>query len=220
MNKRVWITWEHQTRNISMAQHLDCDYCELSSKRHRILRYIFLSFSTLVFLFKRKPEEIFFQNPSIVLASICALYKKISSRVIVIGDFHNAALEKSKLAPINCFISRNIDLTIVSNPKLISRVEEMKGHAFVMPDPIPQPPHQIIDQSDEKFIVFICSWANDEPITTVLDAFINSNIFALHNICLYVTGRTKPGRLEKDVGYYDLKEFVFSDLWRNLPTGN
>lgn len=204
MSNRVWITWEHQTRNISMAKLLGCQYFEFASNQHRIIRYVVLSYSTLKLLFSQKPTEVFFQNPSVMLALICTFYKMLSRKTKVIGDYHNAALEKSALSPINNFVSRNIDLTIVSNSNLVSIVEQMRGRAFVMPDPIPQP-HGSSKNSEEQHnpnIVFICSWASDEPILIVLDAFINSGAFRDKGVNLYVTGKMKVDKLDRELEYY------------------
>jgi glycosyltransferase involved in cell wall biosynthesis len=205
MKNRVWITWEHQTRNISMANLFDCYYFELTSNKHRIFRYLELSFKTLKFLIKEKPAEVFFQNPSVVLATICALYKILNSRAVVVGDYHNAALELSNLSPLNSFISRKVDLTIVSNDSLINRVTEMKGRAFAMADPIPNIPNvgqKPFEIENVEYIVFICSWADDEPISTVLDAFISSKSFTDKQVYLYVTGKIKPSRLQHPIDYY------------------
>lgn len=205
MNNRVWITWEHQTRNISMAKLLDCRYFELTSSRSAVIRYIVLTCKTLKLLINEKPNEIFFQNPSILLAGICAFYKILNNKKTVVGDYHNAALEPSSFFWFNSFVSRIIDLTIVSNANLIPVVELMKGRAFVMPDPIPNNHHtgfKHAEQTNEKYVVFICSWASDEPILTVLNAFIASKAFKEKGISLYVTGQVRPEKLEMEIDFY------------------
>ena len=57
--KHVWITWERQTRNRSMAKAMHAEYIEYAYKKG-LLRYIVLSLKTLSFFIKRKPEIIYF----------------------------------------------------------------------------------------------------------------------------------------------------------------
>lgn len=205
MNKEssLWITWEHQVRNISMANILDCNYVELESKNSRIVRYLKLTFLTIQIIRARKYKIIFFQNPSIVLGIICAFYKKFRPSCLVVGDFHNAALEPSKLGFINRFICKSIDVTLVSNSNLFGIVEKMGGRPFAFPDPIPNPCGSINHCTpNAKYILFISSWAEDEPINNVLDAFIASGLWK-SAYELRVTGRVKESRLEKAREYYE-----------------
>lgn len=205
MNKEssLWITWEHQVRNISMANLLDCNYVELESKSSRLIRYLTLTILTIKILRAGNYNIIFFQNPSIMLGVICAFYKKIRPNCLVIGDFHNAALEPGKLQRINRFISKTIDVTLVSNSNLFDAVKKMGGRPFAFPDPIPNPCGSInYSVSDVNYILFISSWAEDEPINHVLDAFIASGLWE-GSYELRVTGRIKEGRLEKPKEYYE-----------------
>jgi len=207
MSNRVWITWERQTRNISMARLFECQYLELISNRHKLIRYVILTYKTLKILNQLKPQEIFFQNPSIVLAAVCACYKIFNKRKKVIGDFHNAAIEPSSLSFVNRFVARHVDLTIVSNENLIPKVKAMGGVPCVVPDPIPAkhiadklPANDV--ENNEQAIVFICSWASDEPISVVLDAYIESAVYA-RGIKLYITGRVRADRLSRSIDEYN-----------------
>ena len=202
-SSRLWITWEHQVRNISMANLLECNYVELESKNSRIVRYLKLTRLTIQILRAKRYNVIFFQNPSFVLGLICAFYKKLQPNCLVIGDFHNAALEPGKLSVFNRFICKTIDVTLVSNTNLFDAVKKMGGKPFAFPDPIPRPCGSIsYSPVDAQYILFISSWAEDEPINDVLDAFIASglwrNLYELH-----VTGRIKESRLAREREYYE-----------------
>lgn len=218
--KKIWITWEHQVRNISMAQLLDCEYIELKSNKNRIARYASLGFKTVQIFLRKKPDIIFFQNPSVFLALICALYKKMSRGKIVVGDFHNAALEEGKLKGINSYISKTVDITLVSNNLLFDPVQRMGGKPFCFPDPIPAPPQVGQDKNDIRYFLFISSWADDEPINNVLDAFINSGLQG--RVEMWVTGRMKEKRLNKNPDYYLQNGIRFlgyvseQDYWKSL----
>lgn len=190
-----------------MAKHLNAEYVELSYNGSRLLRYFLLSIKTLLIIRKRKAQVVYFQNPSIMLGLICTIVKIINPKVTMIGDFHNIALTKSKIAFINKFICRNIDLTLVSNSFLLSRVNEMGGKGLAFPDPLPN--HKVQSSTpDEKFILFISSWAEDEPINEVLAAYIQSDLVK-NDIKMYVTGRIKSGKLNEPLSYYESQGVKF-----------
>lgn len=222
----LWITWEHQVRNISMSRLMGCDYVELESKSSRMVRYFMLGWKTIRLLGSGKYEVIFFQNPSIMLGLICALYKKLNPACLFVGDFHNAALEPGQLRFINAFIARTIDITLVSNRNLFAHVETMGGVPFAFPDPIPLPEQKnILPPGQASYILFISSWADDEPINNVLDAFIMSGLWE-NSIELRITGRVKLAKLNKPREYYERYNIKFlgfvseSDYWQELANAS
>jgi hypothetical protein len=86
----------------------------------------------------------------------------------------------------------------------------MGGTPCVVPDPIPAK-HLPSDElsttknnavNTDQAIVFICSWASDEPISVVLDAYIESAVYS-KGVKLYVTGRVRPERLSLSVDEYN-----------------
>ena len=204
----IWLTWERQTRNLSMSKHLNAEYIELKHSGSRLVRYVLLSIKTLMILRERNPRVIYFQNPSIILGLVCAIVKIIKPKITVIGDFHNIALAKSKIAFINKFICRNIDLTLVSNSFLLSRVNEMGGKGLAFPDPLPNHHVKSSNRVSEQFILFISSWAEDEPINEVLSAYIKSGLLE-RKVKIYVTGRIKPEKLTNPVQYYEDRGATF-----------
>ncbi len=209
INKHVWITWERQTRNRSMAKALRAEYLEYAYKKG-MLRYVVLSSKTLFFLIKRKPEIVYFQNPSIVLGLVCAIYGLFFRRGKLVGDYHNCALNKSSpLFFVNKFIARHCSLVIVTNPSLESIVADMGGVAVSFPDPLPDVERFENEHLQKtKDIVFVTSWANDEPINEVLNAFIVSGL-AKDEISLLMTGRPKFERLEHSQNYYEQRGIKF-----------
>lgn len=211
MKKSVWLTWERQTRNISMARLLSADYCEFQSKQNKLLRYLLLSYKTFAYLFKHKPDIIYYQNPSIVLGLCCVLYKKCCRQVQLVGDFHNIAFNQlpTFLYKINSFLCRSNNITLVSNQYLINSVEEMGGIGQIFPDPIPEAECSPHFHSHANFILLVCSWAEDEPVNSVIEAF---EMTKLHHsgTCLYITGRKKKGVLVKDDDYYENNGIKFT----------
>src|SRR5262245_32941812 len=72
MSRRVavWITWELQPRNRSMARELRVPLYELSYNGWRAARYFRAVTRTLWLLVRLRPEVVFAPNPSLVLAYV------------------------------------------------------------------------------------------------------------------------------------------------------
>jgi glycosyltransferase involved in cell wall biosynthesis len=87
----------------------------------------------------------------------------------------------------------------------------MGGKPFVFPDPIPSPhaSQEKHTESKNNFIVFISSWAEDEPIDEVCTAFINSGLIN-KGIELIVTGKVKAARLQNSIECYQAQNIKFT----------
>lgn len=176
MEKPIWITWEIQVRNRSMADKFGAVLYEIIINKPRWVKYPILIWKTLCVIYKEKPRLVFVQNPSIVL-SILAIFIKISTGIHVIVDAHNAGIYplEGKSNFLNWaakFIAKNATYIIVSNSYLADVVRSWKGNPFVMPDPIPElhPATTYTVQSQKPYVFFICTWAADEPYDEVIKA--------------------------------------------------
>lgn len=194
---RLWITWEKQRRNSSMADWLAADLHELDHSGGRVARYVALCYRTCLLLIRQRPRIVFFQNPSIVLSALVALLKRL--RIIdckIVGDFHNAGVFPPYGAAVCRWIARSSDLTIVSNDNLAGIVRGWGAQAVAIPDPLPVIHHGAPADSAEiaatrSFVfLFVCSWAEDEPIANVVEA---ARLAAADHpeFQVYITGRPK-----------------------------
>ncbi|WP_341936712.1 glycosyltransferase [Marinimicrobium sp. C2-29] len=186
----AWITWEIQVRNRSMSRELGVPLFELITKRKGIVRYVELSLKTIGVISREKVKVLFVQNPSIVLSLLAVLVKPIF-RLFVVVDAHNSGIHplagKSRiLNRIAKIICRKSDIVIVTNPSLEIIVREVGGNPFVMPDPIPEFECDPGDTSSvsEDYILFICTWSEDEPYEAVIEAARSLE----NEITIYVTG--------------------------------
>ncbi|MBB3170087.1 glycosyltransferase [Simiduia aestuariiviva] len=174
--KSAWITWEYQPRNISMAKALGVQLHQLISNKPRLLKYAYLTIKTLPILLNRNIEVIFVQNPSIVLCTLAiAVAKPLGKKVII--DAHNAGIfpleGRSKILNALCkWLFNRADLTIVTNSQISTYVSENGGKPVIMPDPLPSFPTSNNFTPGNHFFL-ICSWSDDEPYGTVIDAFRN-----------------------------------------------
>jgi glycosyltransferase involved in cell wall biosynthesis len=191
---RVWVTWETQRRNATISRALGCRLFEFDLPYRSVVRYPLALALTLWTFLRERPSVIFVQNPSMVLSAFAVAYGRVL-RIPVIVDAHNAAVEPLWRKPLwqaalARFILRRAALTIVSNDSLARTV---KSHApgaalAVLPDPIPQltAPGAAPTLSGKRNVLYICSWAEDEPYREALEAarFLPRDTF------VYVTGRS------------------------------
>lgn len=193
MSDRIWITWESQRRNRTLSSRVNARLYEFDLDLPAWRRYPLAAWKTLGCLVREKPRIIFAQNPSLVLAALVIIYAQLRGRKIVI-DAHNAGLfpAEGKYRSLNWLASklfRWTTLTIVSNEELVSHVEGLKGHAIAIPDPIPDlvRPAEVAPLNGAFNVLFICSWAEDEPYLEVLRAAaaLDSDIF------IYITGNSR-----------------------------
>jgi glycosyltransferase involved in cell wall biosynthesis len=158
-----------------------------------ILRYPVSIYKTLACLATENPLIIFAQNPSIILACLVVIYANLSGKKVII-DAHNAGLfpAEGKHRSLNWLASklfRWTTITIVTNEELARYVEKLEGNAISIPDPIPEieRPGQVEALKGAYNILFICSWADDEPFVEVLRAAASMD----EGTCIYITGNSK-----------------------------
>lgn len=173
--EKLWITWEYQVRNRSMAKKLNVPLVEVIHDEHSKLRYFKCIYQTISLIHKNKPRTVFYQSPSIILALLITVLKFIY-RFKTIMDCHNAGYKplegKSKL--LNCiakFSLKRADLVIVHNELINNDVKSINTNTLVMSDPLPEvKKSQKCSQSNSGVVVFICRWSLDEPYHEVLKA--------------------------------------------------
>lgn len=220
MKKRIWVTWEVQRRNKTLSKALDAKYIEIISRRGRLLRYLFNTYKTLQVFIREKADVIFVQNPSILLSLVAVVYGKLA-KITVIVDAHNAGLfpaegRHSILNRVCKFIFNRAALTIVSNEFLAKYITENGGNSFVLQDPLPElsgNSNYLKEMPPGFKVVFVCSWANDEPYENVIKAALLLG----KEITVYMTGDSKGrenGVVEKIprniimTGYIDDNKYI------------
>lgn len=199
--RRIWVTWESQRRNKTLSKKLNAKYYEIISSEIRLLKYPVNIIITIYIYFKEKPHLVFVQNPSIILSLMTILFGKLVNVPIII-DAHNAGVypldgRSNLLKYLAIYLFRNAALTIVSNTYLADYVNQFKGKAVILPDPLPEFTQsykaEIVDHK-RRTVVFICTWASDEPYIEVIKAAL----YIDKSITIYITGNSK-GK-EKNAG--------------------
>lgn len=192
----TWITWEKQIRNRSLSQKFNAKLYELDYHGNQFVRYWKCIFNTISILHKRRNGMVFVQTPSIVLAFL-ALIMRPFFRYMLIVDAHNAGIfpEKKWLVYIAELILKKADFTIVTNQKLAEVIKNKGGNPLILPDPLPifHDQKTLMDMDIElNNVLFICSWASDEPYFEVF-----KTAETLQDFAFFITGRSKG----KEHGY-------------------
>lgn len=193
----TWITWETQRRNRSMARLAGAELLEMNYHGNKYLRHITLSLRTLSMVFKAKPKRLYYQNPSLLLSFLVVAAHKTALRgrsTLLIGDYHNAGVYPPHFGFITRWIASKSDLVIVTNSALANEVAQWGAKPIVFPDPIPdlKAPRRSETRPPRNpasfLILFICSWAEDEPVANVIEA---AKALQRHGVVIHITGRPK-----------------------------
>jgi hypothetical protein len=201
LQKRIWITWEKQRRNSTLSKALNAKLFEFDLKCTRLLRYPVALCKTVAAFVAERPDLIFVQNPSLILALFAVNYGLIADIPVVV-DAHNAGVypfngRRTWASKLAAYLFKKAFITIVTNNALAEYVSMHGGNAEVMPDPIPEftPPVTKRVLKGNFNVLFICSWADDEPYDEVIQAarLLSKSVY------VYITGNSR-GKESKYVG--------------------
>lgn len=173
----IWITWEDQVRNRSLASELGIPLFEIVEAGSRPMRYLRSVAKTIRLIHRKKPAVVFHQNPSIVLGILVLLLKPLYKYKNV-SDNHNAGIfplegKSGLLNRIGRTIFNYSDTAILHNEQIRGELaSEKQNQVIVLPDPIPkiEPSDQAVQPSTPPAFVFICLWGQDEPYEQVFKA--------------------------------------------------
>jgi hypothetical protein len=187
----LWLAWEKHTRNQSLSRQLGATLVQLDyPTKSRAARYGISVLQTLKWLWRWRNSTVIVQNPSLILTLIAVALRPLLRYQLAV-DAHNAGIFPQEgtapvLQRIANWVIRHTPYTLVTNRGLAEVITQLGGSPLVVPDPLPhleQPTHS---HSEPNSLVFICSWAADEPYLDVFNAAA-----ALPHITFYVTGNAK-----------------------------
>jgi glycosyltransferase involved in cell wall biosynthesis len=187
---RTWIAWETQRRSLGLAPRLEAELRLFLHKGWK--RFPLCLADTAALLSRRRGQLVFVQNPSMVLAAWAGALKGLFGYALVVDRHSNfgflagkgAGLKRRLSDLLSEYTLRRADLTLVTNSELAGYVERAGGRAFVLPDPFPDlaawrsaaeaAETAAADAEAEpralREILFVSSWAFDEPIEAAMEA--------------------------------------------------
>lgn len=200
--KAIWVTWEKQRRSIELASVLGVEIHILTDNDRlpRFARYIFLSIRTMLLLICLKPQIVFAQNPSMILAFLLCISKDIFEFRLIIDrhsnfKFHTTTKKNLKWKIfhfLSKFTVKHAHLTVVTNQFLLETINSWGGTGYILQDKLPTMNlGEPIILNGEINIVYICSYSDDEPIEEVIESARTIPF----NWTIYITGKIKTHRL-------------------------
>jgi glycosyltransferase involved in cell wall biosynthesis len=182
------------------------------------LRYPFAVLQTTRILFTKKPELLFVQNPSILLAYTAALLRPFLGFRLVI-DLHTLYIQPNGVKKIiagalNNFALKHCDAVIVTNEAYKQQIAARTDRpVLVLADKIPEfeRDFQPVSLKGSYNILYICTFASDEPWQEVIAAAA----LVTDDICIHISGRNrvKQADVPKNV---ILTGYLATDEYRSL----
>ena len=196
MKRRVWIAWEIQRRTLNLSRKLGAERIIFDDDDKGVFRYPLSTLKTIAVLWKYRGELVFVQFPSMFLAALACFLKPLLGYTLVVDRHTDFSMElkpphglKARLVlSLSAYTIRKADLTLVTNPEMALGIDAAGGRSFVLPDPYPdlpvspwRPPVKPVE------ILFVSTWAEDEPVLEVIDA---CRVLG-DEVRVYVSGRMK-----------------------------
>ncbi len=171
----VWLTWSPPHRRTrELAGALGLPLYEYFRRGASVVRYGEAALRSWWLVLRIRPRVVFVQVPSIVLAAFMIVASRLL-RFRVICDQHNETVEPfihtwDWYRRLCAWVIRGAAFNIVTNDALARVVESLGGRAAVLPDRIPSLPGCSSRAPGRDCVVFICSFAADEPYQEVIEA--------------------------------------------------
>ncbi len=205
--KQLFVAWvKFQRRSASMQPYFGYELEFISfAFKNRILRpleYILKSWKTFILFWREKPQIIWVQLPPTPLLYLAYLYKVLfNHQVILIADCHNATFRPPWISlPGMVYLLNRCQLVLVHNDWVEKQAVTLgvnSGCLHILEDPsvvIEQKKVQPKDIFPHPWILCPCSFNQDEPIKTILEAAC-----LIPEITLVLTGNTNRAQ-----GIHDL----------------
>ena len=171
------VSWEDHRRMRELCDWLGTPLEVMRTSHRGLRRYLSLSRLTLKLLSNRRPRAVFLQNPSLILAVLVLVTRRLFGIERVIMDAHNEAVTPFTHAywPITMltrFALKHADTTVVTNAALAGIVSATGGRPLILPDRLPTPPVEGRRMSPRPVlsVMVVATFAADEPIADIAAA--------------------------------------------------
>jgi glycosyltransferase involved in cell wall biosynthesis len=210
MKKAIWITWENQIRNRSMASLIGADLHVFAHKGSRLKRYLSCTYDTVKTIYSNRPDIVFAQNPSILLNYLLILIRPFCGYKLVSDAHYGGVISCQKykyFQKVLDICNRLVDLVIVTNNDHAEYIKQIKGKALICEDPLPDIMRYSVEESNQKRVLYICSFDIDEPYINVFNA---AELLHKDGFLIFVSGNYNKVNL-------DIEKYPFVNFLGYLP---
>jgi glycosyltransferase involved in cell wall biosynthesis len=140
------------------------------------IRYAISGVATSLFLLRKRPSAVVATNPPIFPALIAYVYCRLAGARLILdshprGFGHKGSRLGTAMTPLHRFLVRRAAATLVASNELADTVRNWGGRAEIVHEAPPlwsiQDPPSL---SGEPTVMWVCIYANDEPVADVLEA--------------------------------------------------
>ena len=169
------MTWNDSQRSRSLARVAGFRRVLLAGSARGLRRHVVGTLETMQCLWHDRPAVVWYQY-SVALGAVIAIYARLTGASVV-ADIHTKALQRRLSGVAGAILFwlkgrslRSCDAVLVASEQNASYAREQFGlDPIVLPDPPPQPvPAGSVLESPTSDVVFICSFASDEPVSFIV----------------------------------------------------
>ena len=209
----AFIAWApYGRRSETLARELDARMYFIHNLRfqepfYAPLKYLIQTVRTARTLVRTRPRVVFVQNPPFICGLVVYSYCRFFGAHYVLDHHSDAFSRRWQWAlPIQKFLARHAVTNLVTNVHWLESVRSWPAEAFILEDALPEFSDVAVRTLSCGYnIVFINTFADDEPLDAVLAAAAQ-----LSSVNVYITGN----KSRKPIEYYaDLApNIVFTDF--------
>ncbi len=216
----VFVDWSaHCSRSENFAKRVGMKFLR-RHRKHRgpaslLAKYVYQVTATTWDLVRERPQVVWCMSPSTFTALPVWIYCKATGAKFGI-DAHTGAFEGTpwaKLSALQFFLSRQAEVTAVTNEYLRDLVTSANGRTLMVPDV----PTELEAPSRRDFgpgfhAVYVASFSSDEPIDVVIEA-----ARLAPEVTVWLTGKPKGKAVEllkqapsnlKQLGFLSREEYL------------
>lgn len=197
----MWYAYSRRAKSLSVELDAELILLDTFITKNIKLRkfliwidYLFKSLVTFKILHDRNPDIIIATSPPSFCPIICYFYGKLFKKELVVDAHNSGFLLPWIKTPLYKLILKRSSYILIHNEEFLNYLKKQylafKFH--LLPDPLPKLKfNPEIKIQFTKYILIICSFANDEPLEIIFESIKNFNISYKVNFQFLVTGNYK-----------------------------
>ena len=164
-----WAPFSRRTETLARLFDLDLRFVSTPWPKRPLTvpaKYPWQAAATVRLLRGDRPRELWVMDPPSPLVAMAGVAARRSHRVLVV-DMHTVAFyarEWELLRPLELPALRRAAAVIVTNEALAARVRAWGARAFVLPDPLPEPPAGLGVPGAGGEVTVVATYSKDEPL--------------------------------------------------------
>jgi glycosyltransferase involved in cell wall biosynthesis len=177
----AWVPSDSRPRSVAAALGGDFrTFYDLRIQRKPLvpLRYAISALRTLAYLIRCRPRAVIMQAPPVPAAALVWLYGRVTRRPVVIDSHpvsfgHGGTAIDRAMRPLLAWLAARSNGCIVTTPGLGAEIERWGGRSIVVHEAPPawdEMPAPQRGRNGRRSVLFVCTFAPDEPVDAVLDA--------------------------------------------------